>query len=136
MDLEFRLSSKIALLGEGYTGANTATYFGAVLNGDTLPEVRSLGGWVNLQAQVSDRLSLSLGGGMDDLTNEDDIYGAAADVRIRNTFGFANLLYALRPGVKTGVEVSGWITKYLSPSAGFDESPTDMRVQWTLQGGF
>ena len=136
-DVNLKLSSRVRMLGEIYSGANTGAYFGAILNGDCATDLRSAGGWANIQIKASDRISYSLGGGIDDLRNENsttliDI----ADTRNRNVFYFGNMWYQLSSDVRMGLEVSTWTTTYTNVSPGFDLDPTDVRLQWSIQSSF
>ena len=89
------------------------------------------------QVQPVDAVTLSFGGGLDDLRNEDLTYLVdAQDARSRNAFLFGNLLYEVRAGLKIGFELSGWTTDYTNVTAGNDPTPTDIRLQWSVQSHF
>ena len=133
-DVKLKLQPRLVILGELYTGSNLGTYNGAILNGDAANGLSSRGGWANVQYGASELLTLSVGGAVEDV--EDADLGAAADARSRNAVLFANGLYEIAPGVKLGLEVSNWTTEYVNVSAGNGASPSDTRLQWTVQGSF
>jgi hypothetical protein len=129
-DLKVALAAKLALLAEGYTGSNLGQYAGAIYNTDRVEGLRSWGGWINAQWQVTAPLSLSAGGGLDRV-DHGDLEGVN-QARAANGFLFANAQYELVPGYKLGLEVSRWKTEYLNP-----ETPQrDTRLQWSVQGSF
>ena len=112
-------------------------YFGAVLNGDCVTDLESRGGWVNLQMQTTDRTDLSVGYGIDDLTDEQATSVAdQANSRNRNQVIFANATYEITRGVTTGLECSRWATRYMNVSEPASAEPVDYRVQWSIQTGF
>jgi hypothetical protein len=135
-EVTIRISPGAKFLGEYYTGANTGSYFGAIANGNTLTEIRSHGGWANLQIKSSGKTAFSLGGGIDDVTNSDDAFSGTANARHSNAFLFGNGVYEVQPGVKLGMEISGWRTKYANATPGTDPTAKDVRLQWTVQGSF
>lgn len=135
LDLKVQFTPGVSLLGETYTGVNTGPYMGAILNTDTAHELRSLGGWANLQLKLPPRGTVSLGGGIDDLRNETHTaLAAAANARTRNRFIFANYQHQLIPSAIVGFEVSHWATRYANPGAGYHRDASDLRVQCSLQG--
>ena len=133
-DVELRFNPRLALLGELYTGSNLGPYNGAIFNSDTVSGLGSRGGWANIQSRVSELLTFSLGGGVDDVKDAD--LGDASDARSSNAVLFANGLYEVVPRVKLGLEVSRWTTQYLNVSEGYKASPSDLRLQWAVQGNF
>jgi hypothetical protein len=136
-DFSVQVSSRIKLLGEGYAGANTGAYFGAVLNGDCVTDLESRGGWVNAQIEAADRVNLSIGYGIDDLANERNTSVAdRPDTRSRNQVMFGNGTYEVASGVKTGIEISRWVTRYINVTEGAAVEPVDYRLQWSIQAGF
>lgn len=136
-DLKMQITPKLALLGEYYTGANTGAYFGAILNGDCVEDLKSHGGWANLQYQLSNRFTFSTGGGQDALTNTHNTSLAhGQNIRSKNTFLFGNVTYQIYSGVTTGLEISSWQTTYFNASLTNDSAPKNIRVQWSLQSNF
>lgn len=125
------LSSRLKVLGEFYTGSNLATYFGSILNADTVDGLTSLGGWANIQYKATDDLALSLGGSYDSV-DVDDLTGAGA--RSANQVVFANAQKAIGSGVKAGLEVSYWTTEYPNAPAGTEGEPANLRVQFAITG--
>ncbi len=133
-DLTLKLHSNWKVLGELYTGSNMGAYGGAVYNSDIVHGVHSTGGWANLQYRMAPALTLSIGGGIDDVDGAD--LAGVADARVRNAVAFGAALYEISPGVKFGLELSRWATDYTNVSAGADASPSDIRLQWSIQGSF
>ncbi len=129
-DLKVALSAKLALLAEGYTGSNLGQYAGAIYNTDRVEGLRSSGGWLNAQYQLAPRLSLSAGGGLDQVRQSD--LAQVNQVRATNAFVFANAQYELVPGYKLGLELSRWKTEYLNP----ETAQRNTRLQWSMQGNF
>lgn len=136
-DATVLFSSRVSLLAEAYLGVNTGTYFGAILNGDCVHDLKSRGGWVNLQVKTPGPVAFSFGGGLDDLVDEQKNYIAGLkDARTHNAFLFGQVTYEILNNVKTGIELSHWQTRYRNPSAGTDPNPTDVRLQWSIQSNF
>ena len=136
-DLKTSLGPSISLLAETYMGVNTGVYFGAILNGDCVHDLKSRGGWINIQYNPSLPWALSVGAGIDDLDNEQRNYiSTVADARTRNAFVFGNLTYNIQANVKTGVEISGWQTHYMNPSPTNSEKANNVRFQWSIQTTF
>jgi len=136
-DLKVSLGPSLSVLAESYMGVNTGVYFGAILNGDCAHDLKSRGGWLNIQYNPALPWALSFGGGIDDLDNEHRTYiNTASDARTRNAFVFGNLTYTLQSNVKTGVEISGWQTHYLNPSPANSVKAQNIRLQWSIQTTF
>jgi hypothetical protein len=136
-DLSARIASRATLLAELYSGANTGAYFGAVLNGDCATDLKSRGGWINLQTRTSDRTSLSVGYGIDDLVNESTTRVAfEPNARSRNQVAFGNATVDLASGVTTGIELSRWATRYINIDPAFAAEPVDYRLQGSIQVEF
>ncbi len=133
---KFDLAYDSKVLGEYYTGSNTGGYFGAILNDDTVDQVRSHGGWTNLQITASPRATLSVGGGADDVRNAEAELAGLPNARSAIAFLFGNGIHEVRPGIKLGVEISGWRTRYANPGPGISSTARDLRLQWTMQGTF
>jgi len=133
-DAALAISPRLKLLGEAYVGSNLATYFGSILNQDTITGLTSRGGWANLQFRASDLLSLSVGGGLDRV-DEADVMGTDG-ARSSNSVVFGNVQHEFSPGVKAGVELSYWVTEYPNALAGFEREPGNLRLQLAIQGGF
>jgi len=129
-DLKLALSAKLALLAEAYTGSNLGQYAGAIYNTDRVDGLRSSGGWANAQYQLAASLSLSAGGGLDQVRHAD--LAGVNQARATNGFVFVNAQYELVPGYKLGLELARWQTEYLNPST----TQRDTRLQWSMQGSF
>jgi hypothetical protein len=137
IDGKFDLSSQITLLGEAYTGVNTAAYYGAISHHDCVNELKSRGGWINLTYDPNGPLAFSLGGGLDDLCDEEKNYLAnLPDIRSQNAFEFGLVTYALSSNTQFGFEISHWQTKYRNPSPNNARIANDLRLQWSVQSAF
>ena len=143
------VNPRVEILGEFYSGSNMATYFGSILNGDSVGGLNSQGGWANLQYKVTEELSISLGGSVDSVDEED--LGTLSEelssmdearltelrgVRSSNRVVFGNVQYVIGSGVKAGVEISRWITKYPNAAADVENKPTALRLQFAVTGSF
>lgn len=131
-DLVAEVNKKVKLQAEAYTGDNTATYHGAIMDPDTEDGTSSVGGWANVVCKATDKVDLSLGAGMDQVDKKD--LGAAS--RKANSVVFGNAQYGLGSGASVGVEVARWATEYHLPAAGNATTPSDLRVQLSVQGSF
>ncbi len=137
VDGKFDLSSQVAFFGEAYTGVNTAAYYGAIAHHDCVNELKSRGGWINLTYDPNGPLAFSVGGGLDDLCDEENNYLAnLPDIRSQNAFEFGLVTYALSSNTKLGFEVSHWQTKYRNPSPNNARTANDLRLQWSVQSAF
>ena len=136
-DFRITVTPGFRILGEGYTGANVGSYYGAVLNGDCVTDLESRGGWVNVQADATDRTSFSIGYGIDDLANESTTrFANHPFTRSRNQVLFTNTSFEVVKGVTIGLEVSRWATHYLNVDADTVEEPVNYRAQWSLKSIF
>lgn len=130
-------SPTVTLKGEAYRGVNTATYFGAIANHDCTSELESQGGWINLTYNPTGPWAFSLGGGIDDLCDENRTYIATQpDARSKNSYEFGLVTYDLSSRAKIGFEVSHWITEYINLSPGNVTRAKDLRLQWSVQSAF
>lgn len=126
------LTRSARFLAEVYAGSNMQTYFGSILNEDSVDGLTSLGGWANLQMAPVRHVTVSLGAGLDTV-EEDDL---AAGGRTSNMVIFANAQRAIASGVKAGLEASYWTTEYAHGEPGMEDEPTDLRIQFAVQGSF
>ena len=67
-----------------------------------------------------------------DTVDKDDLGGTGA--RSSNMVVFANAQRVIASGVKAGVEVSYWATKYPYAAAGMEDKPNDLRLQFSVTG--
>lgn len=104
-------SPKFKIVAEFFSGQNLGTFLGGiaqhvnVLSGE---EVKTKGFFVNLVANPSKKVRLSLGYGMDD-PDDETLWSA---MRAKNTTFFGNVLFSLSKSVRFGFEVSNWVTDY------------------------
>ncbi len=105
------LTSKLAFQGVLWTGANLDAYAGGIgqgVNHAAGKEIRAQGGYVQLTANATEKLTLGAGCGVDDPKDSD----LAVDARTLNSRLYGNAVYTLTPAVSVGVEVSHLETKY------------------------
>ena len=92
---------------------------------------------MNLTIDPTGPLAFSLGGGIDDLCEEERNYlSALPDIRSQNSFQFGLVTYALSQNTKLGFEISHWQTEYRNPSPSNVSSAQDLRLQWSVQSAF
>lgn len=113
------LATGYGLSGELYTGSNLGNYFGAVLRNSEIEGLRSTGGWTSAWAQLSAKVKMTAGLGIDDPKDEDFASG-----RSRNRCYFGNMRYTFVPKATVGLELSSWETKYKNAA-----TTDDFRVQ-------
>ena len=133
-EAKLQLAAGATMLGEVYIGSNVGTYFGSIVNTNSIEGLASLGGWINLQLPAGDTHSLSLGAGLDTV-DEDDLIGVAG-ARSSDLIIFGNLQRVLAPGVKGGVEIAWLTTDYPNAGVGRESKPTDLRLQFSVIGSF
>jgi hypothetical protein len=122
------LSPKFKIIAEYFSGKNLGTFLGAIVQSVNVPqgvEVEAKGFFVAAVASLSKKVQMSVGYGMDDPDDATLLPGA----RAKNTSFYGNITCKLSGSVKTGFEVSNWVTDYL----GLDEQKT-LRFQhsWIL----
>lgn len=99
------LSSKLALQGVAWTGANLDAYqagIGQGVNTTAGTEIGAKGGYVQLTASATEKLTLGAGYGVDDPDDGDLSKGA----RTLNSRLYGNAVYALTPAASVGIELS------------------------------
>ena len=111
--LQFSHASGFGFNGEVYTGSNLGSYFGAILNSNTVDGVNSTGGFGTVWFNVSPKLKLTTGVGLDKVKDEDINNGS----RSQNRCVFGNLRYSLVSYVTLGMEVASWETQYKNGEA-------------------
>jgi hypothetical protein len=104
--------NKLTLTGRFFMGENLNQFFGGVFQGftKTMTEVKnvpSFGGWASAAYKVSDKFSVTLGGGMDD-PDEDE----GALVRTKNTWIFSKFSYSMMKNLKFDFGVDQVTTEY------------------------
>lgn len=117
---QFSSASGFGLNGEVYTGSNLSSYFGAILNSNTIDGVNSSGGYGTLWLKLSPKVKFTTGGGIDKVKEEDISDGS----RSQNLCIFGNLKYSIVSYVTLGLEVSSWETKYKN-----GDDASNLRVQ-------
>jgi len=116
LDLTIPLHKYVTFVGEYFYGKNLDAYHGGVGQGVTgtlmnTDEVRSKGGWFQVQTVVTQNLKFNIGAGVD---NPKDLSGTipGANLIRRNSNIFWNTFYTITPGVHVGFEMSHWNTHY------------------------
>ena len=102
-----------ALSDEAFLGSILGDYKAGILhtfNPIRDVGVRAIGGWAQLQVQVSSKLSLAAGYGLDDTFNED----LSPGFRSYNDVIQANLFYSISQRLISGIEISHWRTNWLA----------------------
>ncbi|KPJ58552.1 MAG: hypothetical protein AMJ42_03080, partial [Deltaproteobacteria bacterium DG_8] len=118
-DFDLPLTERFSIEGEAFVGYNLDDYFGGILQGvnpTTQEVIKTAGGWLQLSYKHSDKWKYHLGFGIDDPKNTD----LSKEMRSRNSFYFANVIYTLIPPVNVGLEYSYWETEYKKRSTGTD----------------
>lgn len=113
------LATGYGFSGELYSGSNLGNYFGAALRNSEIKGLRSIGGWTSAWAQLSPKVKMTAGLGVDNPKDEDFASG-----RSKNRCFFGNMRYSFVPKATVGLELSSWETKYKNAAAA-----EDFRVQ-------
>jgi hypothetical protein len=115
VDLQLPLASMVNLTGQGFVGSNLGNYLANI--GQCYVQTATIassydfngwGGWAALSTQVTKKLAINLGAGLDKITNE----GLASGTPTCNATEFLNATYMLAPGVKLGLEYHHDATDY------------------------
>lgn len=114
IDADFLLTvSKFKIIAEYFMGKNLGAFLGGIvqdINPVDKKEVETRGFFINGVAEVSSKMQISLGYGMDD----PDDATLAVGLRSKNTCVFGNFVIKLSPSLKLGLEISNWVTDYLN----------------------
>jgi hypothetical protein len=128
VDFLLVLSRKFKIVAEMFSGKNLGAFLGGIaqnVNGSTFEEIKTKGFFVNVVANPSRKVRLSIGYGMDDPDDDTLYYG----YRAKNTSIFGNVLFYLSKSVKMGFEVSNWVTDYI---AGDQQKTLRLQHSWIL----
>ncbi|HAS81505.1 MAG TPA: hypothetical protein DCS43_02205 [Verrucomicrobia bacterium] len=120
------LSKALTLQGSVWTGENLDTYFGGIGQGINKTLRRSIsasGGWLQLMLDVTAKLNLNVGYGLD---SPDSVDLNAGD-RAKNELVFTSLYYHLNSAVVLACEYSNMTTDYMA-----NADATADRVQGSL----
>lgn len=118
-DLSWRLTPRLDLRGEVWTGRNLSDFRGGVgqgVNVDTGDEIRSSGGWAEFGFNVSPRYRLALGYTLDDPVDDD----VAANGRTRNSALYLHNRWQLGLNLELGFNYLYWTTSYKGMDRGID----------------
>ena len=105
------ISSRLALQGVVWTGANLDAYqagIGQGVNTAAHREIGAKGGYLQLTATATEKLTFGAGYGVDDPDDGD----LGKDARSRNSRLYGNAIYALTSNTSLGAEVSQIETRY------------------------
>lgn len=111
VDLLIPLSGGATLKAEAWTGENVDDYFGGVGQGINVARrigVKARGGWVALDLDTADDMTVSFGASIDD--PEDADLGPGARTLNRAVWG--NFVWSFHSAVRAGVELQWWKTEY------------------------
>ncbi len=110
VDGQCKLTDKLGVMGEAFTGADLSTFLGGIGTGICpclrVP-IRSTGGWIDVYYDWSKSTRLASGFGLDDPRDNDSLLG-----RTYNHQYYANVLWTLNKAIQTGLQVSVWKTLY------------------------
>lgn len=101
-------ASGIGVAAEMFTGSNLGSYLGGILNNNTIDGTKATGGWTALWGQVSPKVKLSAGYGVDNPDDDDINVGN----RSKNRCVFGNIRYTIVANTTVGFELSQWKTDY------------------------
>ena len=116
IDLSMPIGKRMHFQTEFFRGRNLSPFLGGIGQGVcpcTRSTIDSIGGWADLQFAWSDRLSSTVGYGVDDPKDSDFLFG-----RTYNQFIFANFLLNLTEAISTGIEVTYWKTLFQETRVG------------------
>lgn len=119
------LGSTLTLSGEAWAGSNLDDYLGGIghgiqVRGTTANGVGARGGWAELALKTAHGTQLNVGYSLDD-ADEDDLARGGRD---RNSALWATTIHDPGGGLRYGIEVSRWETRYVGMATG-----TSWRVQ-------
>jgi len=131
VDVKAKLSDKLAIVGEWYTGQNLGTMPGGVNTymgniGVLIANDGEVGGdglWAAVEIKPTDKLTVNAGLMFD--SNDDDDIGAGT--RADNSCIFGNAIWHLNEQTDVGVEISKWNTEYDSQADG-----DNLRIQGSV----
>jgi hypothetical protein len=125
VDVIAKLSDKLAIKGEWYTGKNLADYMGNI--GVAIPNNAEIGGdglWVAVVINPTDALTVNAGVALDS-NDEGDI---GNNVRADNSVIFGNAIFHINEKTDVGIEISSWDTEYKADTTEYD----NLRVQGSV----
>ena len=118
LDYRQKLTRRIAVQAEAFTGTNLQSYLGGIGQGVHLAdrqEIAASGGWLSLDfgpyertAREGSSWEYHVGASVDDVRDADVATGA----RTRNGVIFANGLYSFNHRLQIGTELSWWSTSF------------------------
>jgi len=142
IDLKAPITERLMVKAELFTGANLSPFLGGIGQG-VCPclrvPIRSSGGWFDVGYDLTSRLHLHGGAGLDDPNDNDLLVG-----RSYNHFIFGNVSFDVTDQLLTGFEVAWWKTLYMDSRQGqipdADVGPTEpgesVVLEWMVRYGF
>jgi hypothetical protein len=142
VDTKIPITERLRFQGEFFTGADVSNILGGIVQGVCpclrLP-IRTIGGWAELSYDLTPSLVANIGCGIDDPRDQDSLIG-----RTYNHVIYANMFLDITDNLRTGLEVSSWLTKYHNRTdepgfvpVAFPEEPGKATVlDWTVQYRF
>ena len=127
---------------ELFQGANLSAFLGGIGQG-VCPCLRrpihTMGGWFDLSYEIHKQLQANIGFGLEDPDDGDLLMG-----RSFNQFLFTNLVLEVAEGLKTGLELSYWKTKYQESREGLidpalliaDAPGRAVTIEWMVRYDF
>lgn len=132
MYLTLPLGARATLNGEAWTGTNMDDYMGGIAQGIRVAgtaanAISAKGGWAELALRSAGGTQVNFGYAVDDPEDADMGKGA----RSFNRHGWTTLTRDVAGGLRYGVEISNWETRYVQMAAG-----KSWRVQTSVQYSF
>jgi len=116
--LKYKLTQKIALIAEGYTGANLAAFrAGSATGVDHEKAVRTRGGFLQLTLDPTAKLQFNAGAGIDDVYTDSTSTGSSAVWDYNYSF-FVNAKYQLAKNMSWGLEYQQFKTEFANQNGG------------------
>jgi hypothetical protein len=108
IDYSLKINKKMSVEGELFTGVNLASKLGSIGNPSTVDGLSTMGGWINMKMKLCKNVSTAIGASLEDPDDKDLMIG----YKSKNYMAFGNFYYNLKPGFKSGLEISYWNTEY------------------------
>mgnify|MGYP005839350737 FL=1 len=139
LDVKKQLTDRLGVQGELFTGENLSPFLGGIGQGVCIGSrntIRAAGGWIDGWFDITPKLHMHAGYGIDDPNNVDFFYG-----RTYNHFIFWNLSYDITKQLVSGIEVTSWKTLYQDRRpAPLNTAPTlpgeSVTIEWMVKYGF
>ncbi len=130
-DINMPLTDRLGFHGEMFHGSNLSNVLGGIVQGVcpcTREPIQSTGGWGEIWYDWNSCLTSHFGFGVDDPNNNDSLIG-----RTYNRVLYANVFLQVTDNLRTGFEVSSWLTGYQNKTLN-EPDPNDRIAFPTLPG--